>query len=234
MSPSRGGGGASGGGGGADGRKPVAPAAVAVRQGDGSWAVRYVFDEPLWASAGAAPLWGSDILDEASLGERSVVVTNREGLVLARGTVQVTRRPEGTERSARFDYFKAKRAATRLQAIYRGKHLRGRRKAAQPLPSLGPALGNLIQAAMSASKSAGGAGAGGRPAGAAERQGAGGGVGGFGAGGRAKGATGAAPSTPGKGGAATSGAASPSRRGGGAALGASSSSSSIASRARAP
>jgi chemotaxis protein histidine kinase CheA len=170
-------------GGAADGRKPVAPAAVAVRLGSGSWAVRYVFDEPLWASADAAPLWGVDLLDEASLGAKSVVIANKEGLVLARGTVTVVHRDEGTERSARFDYRKAKRAATRLQAIYRGKHLRGRRAAAQPLPGLGPAFTDLLEMA----RNAGGAGAGRNPPAPASS-----------AGNKQKGA----PSTAGKGGGA--------------------------------
>ena len=95
-----------------------------MKQGDSNWVVKYVFDEPKWSEAAAAPLWGADLIDPASLGAKQVAIANREGLVLARGAVEVHSRPAETERSARFDYKAAKLAATKLQAIYRGKHLR--------------------------------------------------------------------------------------------------------------
>ena len=157
-----------GGGGGAaatDGKRPLVATAVAVLLGGTRWAVRYVFDEPLWSDSGAAPLWGSELIDPASLGPTGVVLANKEGLIVSRGTVSVQMRPSDLERSARFDYRKAKRAATRLQAIYRGKHLRGKKAkkakagGSSALPGLGPALGGIAGAVKSTVKG-GGAGAG--------------------------------------------------------------------------
>lgn len=57
----------------------------------------------------------------ASLGEKKVVLVSKEGLVVARGQVSVQPRPAAVERSARYDYRVSKKAAVRLQAIFRGK-----------------------------------------------------------------------------------------------------------------
>ena len=79
---------------------------------------------PAGASTATEPPAEPANVDPSWFGEKSVTIASKDGLVIARGSVNVQARPSGVARSARYDYKESRKAAMRLQAVHRGKRHR--------------------------------------------------------------------------------------------------------------
>lgn len=65
-------------------------------------------------------------IDPSQFGERLVTIASRDGLVIARGRIDLQPRPAGVGPSVRYNFRVAKAAAMRLQAVLRGRGERRR------------------------------------------------------------------------------------------------------------